>query len=689
MSIQTSANDTYVNRTATSIDYNSPYTAMFWMKITSNPATYQNVFKIGTAFAYSPSKLDDSFGTDSDGVTARSLVADGTTPTAATDGTFTLNAWTHVAIVRVSTTQLKVYINGVDAAMDNTEDVSARAASSAMYLLNSNSFRLYGLQSDVRFFTAALSAAQIQAEMKSPTVVDTTDLWAHIPCKGASVTAALTDDSGNARDFSAVTGTGTITVSSDEPTYGAYVLQERQTFSSTTAASVSLAFSNNVTAGNTIHAIGTAAHSATAPTMTFSDGVNTYTTIGSTYDSADQQGLNHAYAPNIAAGATTVKVTFGASYEYNGLWIREIAQVTASPLDGHNEGTSASSQTSFSISATNANQPALISAVGMTSQTGINTATPGSPMISDVVGFSSQGESSHLRVTVAGANTIPYTSPAADTINIVAAIFDESVSGGNTYNVTLSDAAAAADSLSETAVFQKSLSDAAVASDSFSETAVFQKSISDAANATDLFSTGAVYNLTLADAANASDSLSETAVFNKSVSDAANATDITGQAQSYGVDLVDAAEATDEIAIVYGTLQEEVYKLVNSRLQPVVWWEKNKAVSYGYVFKESPVPGTSVDVDTEVNLTVSAGPPLLTGFSTVPNVVGMTAHDAREALNAVNLTVDEWLWSINSADAGTVLTQSITAGSSVAVGSSVTLTLSLGPSATTSTVDVP
>lgn len=312
MSIQTSTNDTYVERTATVLDDNSPYTAMFWIKSTSNPSTYQQPFQIGGPFIYD--KVSDSFGTDSDGITARLLVADGTNATATTDGTITIGAWTHIAIVRISTTQLKVYINGVDAAMDNTRDVSARAAATYMILLNYNQFPLVGLQSDVRYFTSALTAAEIQQEMKSPTVVNTATLWAHIPCKGASVTAALTDDSGNGRDFSTVIGTGAITVSSDEPTYTVNLALSPSTLPGGT---VGTAYSETITASG-----GTAPYSfavtagSLPPGLSLSSGgvlSGTPTTAGSysfTISATDSNSNTGSQAySGVTIGAATLAVS--------------------------------------------------------------------------------------------------------------------------------------------------------------------------------------------------------------------------------------------------------------------------------------------------------------------------------------------------------------------------------------------
>jgi beta-lactam-binding protein with PASTA domain len=99
-------------------------------------------------------------------------------------------------------------------------------------------------------------------------------------------------------------------------------------------------------------------------------------------------------------------------------------------------------------------------------------------------------------------------------------------------------------------------------------------------------------------------------------------------------------------------------------------------VASGDVISESPVAGTSVTAGSAVNLTVSSGP----GDVTVPNVVGDTQAAATTAITNASLTVGTVTTVISATVAsGDVINQSPAAGTSVAAGSAVNLTVSSGP----------
>ena len=76
------------------------------------------------------------------------------------------------------------------------------------------------------------------------------------------------------------------------------------------------------------------------------------------------------------------------------------------------------------------------------------------------------------------------------------------------------------------------------------------------------------------------------------------------------------------------------------------------------VISQDPVAGTKVAAGDRVTITVSKGPSTVA----VPNVVGLTAQAARDALFAASCSSVQYLWTINAATAGTVLSQSPAAG---------------------------
>lgn len=208
----------------------------------------------------------------------------------------------------------------------------------------------------------------------------------------------------------------------------ASVLQERATDVNTSASSLALAFSSNVTAGSAIH-VGTATFGASGVTFTITDnnGGSYTSNLDAINDATNTSSMTHAYAANHAAGATTVTATPSSSNDIH-LVIREIGGVGTAPLDGHNKvGPAASPQT---VSATNANQPALWSAIGLqdTSHSTPTTTNGVAGITWANDGSGSDGKVSSKRVTTAASQSEIFTS-SGDTILAVIAIFDEAAGG--------------------------------------------------------------------------------------------------------------------------------------------------------------------------------------------------------------------------------------------------------------------
>jgi serine/threonine-protein kinase len=100
----------------------------------------------------------------------------------------------------------------------------------------------------------------------------------------------------------------------------------------------------------------------------------------------------------------------------------------------------------------------------------------------------------------------------------------------------------------------------------------------------------------------------------------------------------------------------------------------------GTVTAQTPAAGTSVKKHSVVTLTVSIGPTLVK----VPPVTNQNISDAENTLIGLNFNVNT-NYITSSAATGTVVSQSPAAGTGVPKGSTVTLTVSNGPS----TVQVP
>jgi beta-lactam-binding protein with PASTA domain len=105
-----------------------------------------------------------------------------------------------------------------------------------------------------------------------------------------------------------------------------------------------------------------------------------------------------------------------------------------------------------------------------------------------------------------------------------------------------------------------------------------------------------------------------------------------------------------------------------------VTYKYNDTIADGNVIIQNPSAGTLVPIGSSVDLVVSLGQP------EVPNVVDMNEADANSAVTAVSLTVGTVIYDFNDTIAsGIVISQNPVGGTTVAVGSSVDLVVSLGP----------
>src|SRR5262249_1329836 len=96
----------------------------------------------------------------------------------------------------------------------------------------------------------------------------------------------------------------------------------------------------------------------------------------------------------------------------------------------------------------------------------------------------------------------------------------------------------------------------------------------------------------------------------------------------------------------------------------------------GTVIAQDPQGGTKAKEGSSVSLTVSSGP----GSVAVPTVVGETQSQAKSSIEIANLAVGKVVHESNTQVAsGRVIETSPTAGTSVTVGSAVTLIVSTGP----------
>ena len=130
--------------------------------------------------------------------------------------------------------------------------------------------------------------------------------------------------------------------------------------------------------------------------------------------------------------------------------------------------------------------------------------------------------------------------------------------------------------------------------------------------------------------------------------------------------------------VVYVTLaQATAAILAAGRTLGTVTYQYDPIVPTGDVISQAPAAGTIVVAGTAINLVVSLGVTPSPVYITAPNIVGLQFYPAQAALAAAGFTsVTETYTDSISQSAGTVLSQSISAGTSVLLGTTMAIVVS-------------
>ncbi|MGD8885840.1 MAG: PASTA domain-containing protein, partial [Gammaproteobacteria bacterium] len=113
--------------------------------------------------------------------------------------------------------------------------------------------------------------------------------------------------------------------------------------------------------------------------------------------------------------------------------------------------------------------------------------------------------------------------------------------------------------------------------------------------------------------------------------------------------------------------------------------QNHNVIPAGYVISQSPGDDASLAAGGAVDLVISAGPDGV-ALITVPDVAGLAQADAETTLTNAGLTVNVTTTFSDTVAAGTVISQSPTAGTDVIAGTTVDLVVSAGPAPTTISV---
>ena len=127
--------------------------------------------------------------------------------------------------------------------------------------------------------------------------------------------------------------------------------------------------------------------------------------------------------------------------------------------------------------------------------------------------------------------------------------------------------------------------------------------------------------------------------------------------------------------VVWDDKETAISKLIQAGLaEPDIIEKHDENVAYGSVIEQSIEAGKQVDEGTKITLTISIGP---AAFD-MPNVVGQSKDKAENTLNSKGLVVVIEYKKTDAVAEGSVISQSVSAGSSVKRGDEVTITVSSG-----------
>lgn len=215
----TSSSSQYFRADASTLAFNSAYTILFSVYLTSDLNTYTDFAHVETV---NGSSEVDFIITNSNG-TQLYLGADpGSGRTTGAD--LSTGTWYDLAMVRASATDLRMYRSGSQEGSTLTNNVSSRSDGRYLYLgtwFGLSEFLNGGL-ANIKIYNRALSADELIAEHVRIRPVSTTDMWAWYPMIGSTIADCVLDWSGNGRNLTAF---NTPTVVDGPPvSYGAPII---------------------------------------------------------------------------------------------------------------------------------------------------------------------------------------------------------------------------------------------------------------------------------------------------------------------------------------------------------------------------------------------------------------------------------------------------------------------------------
>lgn len=200
MAVSMQSTGDYLAKASGAWNYNAGYTAMMWAYPTSFP-------HLDALLAVNPAGglPDNSDSLQVQATTGEIFCTCGVGGSYTNSGgtTISVNTWANVAMRRNSTTSLGAVINGVAASSPASGNVTSRSAAADLTVgappwITSRFFN--GRLAALKIWTAALTDAEILAEMRTVRPLRFTNLWGWWPLFTPSLGKDLT---GNGRDLTA------------------------------------------------------------------------------------------------------------------------------------------------------------------------------------------------------------------------------------------------------------------------------------------------------------------------------------------------------------------------------------------------------------------------------------------------------------------------------------------------------
>ena len=191
------------------------------------------------------------------------------------------------------------------------------------------------------------------------------------------------------------------------------------------------------------------------------------------------------------------------------------------------------------------------------------------------------------------------------------------------FKPAISEAASAADTVTAKAIFKLAISEAVTAVDAVTAKAIFKPAISEAASAVDTVSTRAIFRPAINEAANAADTPSTRAIFRPAISEAASAADNVTASARFKAVLIEAVAATDSVTgikrFVVSTI-DVMAALDAFGASEYAMWERSQFVALQTDYGSStvdrffqPVPSVQIDHNQAISFFISVGYQIVPG----------------------------------------------------------------------------